>query len=99
MDIVLTIVSLVGAVFWLPLSWRFFKNWQKRENPISLAIAGLTVFQSWGLCMAGWSVARGSDVNPKWAHAGFMFGSLLMCILFFVSFKWAERSFKEDRNK
>ena len=99
MDVILTIIALIGAVCWLPLSWRFFKSWQDRKNPVSLAISSLALFQSWGMVMSGWSITRGHSVDPRWAHAGYMFVSILVCILFFVAFRWSNTSFKEGRAK
>lgn len=65
---ILSLVAFSLAVGWIPIVWKFLRNWQARHNPISLAIAILAAFATWMAIVPYWLV--GDSVSPKGVAIG-----------------------------
>lgn len=91
-------VSLIScgiALFWLPITLRFYKAWRLRQNPISLAIAWLTMVVSYAHMIVGFDRAGG--IPPIWILSLSVGLSATACANFYFAFFWAKKKFLSGR--
>lgn len=85
-----------GAVLlWAPILLRFYRNWARRSNPISLAICAAVILLMW-LAIAGiWAVL--GDVRVEVVTFVSTAVSLVVAAYANFTFYWAEKKFNENR--
>jgi len=85
------IVALVVALAWLPVLLRFFRSWQARGNPISLAICVLVL-------MALYVPPYLASTLPRsWPVATVVAIDVITCMTFYVTIYYASRKFPDTR--
>lgn len=81
-------IALLLMVAWLPVMWRFFRQWRHRRNPISMAICLLVAFA----CYVNFTlIVMRSGVNDELTHMSLLFVETVFCLTFYVSFRRAEK--------
>lgn len=91
----LRISSVVLGAAWLPIIYRFFKQWRERKNPVSLSICLALLLLAYGDLLA-FAVYGGLSTTAalRGAWAGLQ---LLGCVLFYLSFWWADAKYRGER--
>lgn len=84
------VLLLVVAVGWAPIALRFFRGWQRRRNPVSLAICATVSFVVYANIMAATAVL-GLD-NGRAALLTLIFDVIVLAN-FYASFRWAREWF------
>jgi hypothetical protein len=93
----LWILAALAALGWGPIVWHFFRAWQVRKNPISLAICILILFSTYVDLML---ILQVDGVLAGRISAWLMFGfSLLTCVNFHLSFFWSKRLFEPRKTR
>ena len=87
------IAAVVVALGWLPVFIKFFRSWQARTNPVSLAICILVAL---AIYLPTYAVLT---LPPSWPLATFLTLDSFSCIAFYVAFWWSHRYFKSDRSR
>jgi len=90
---------LAGAavVLWVPILLRFYRNWVKRGNPISLSICAAVLLLMW-IAVAGiWGIT-GSVRREVVAYVS-TGCSLLVASYANLTFYWAGRKFDDPRTR
>ena len=96
MDIVLSVLSILLAVAWLPIIGTFYVAWRNRKNPVSLAICWHVLVVSYShLLYVLVTTFEADHYGVSIVSLGF---SLLACLNFYVSFYWSEHKFHDQRN-
>lgn len=89
--------ALAGGtvLLWSPILLRFYRNWIKRSNPISLAICAAVTLLMW-LAVAGvWAVV--GDVRVEVVTFVSTAVSLAVALYANFTFYWAEKTFDQNR--
>lgn len=57
--------ALTGAtaILWAPIVVRFYQNWIKRNNPISLAICAAIILIVWLSVTGVWAITRSVEIE------------------------------------
>lgn len=87
MNIVLLALSALLALGWLPILFKFFRNWRERNNPISLAICFAIAFTVY-LCLIPF---LGNVSDPVVTGLAIQGANAATCAFFHISFGWAKR--------
>jgi hypothetical protein len=87
-----------GAVaLWVPILLRFYKNWLKRHNPISLAICAAVILLIWLAIAGAWVVSGSVRVEiVTFVSTGI---SALVALYANFTFYWAKRKFNDKREE
>ena len=96
MKLTLTVLSIVLAIAWLPLAWRFLRGWRNRKNPVSLAIcAALCLFTYTNVMLA-------LELNDGESWEFFTIATrafdVIVLVNFYVAFKWSAKKFPDARS-
>jgi len=80
---------------WIPILLRFYRNWVKRSNPISLSICAIILLLMWI------SVAGAWDLTGQISRAAIPYvtttGSLAIAMYAHLTFYWARKKFDSSR--
>ena len=96
MDTLYYILSATSSVLWIPILIKFYRNWNERNNPVSLAICVLIFFVIW-TAVAGFWILSG-DISPSLIVTCFAAFSSCLAIVFHISFHLSEAKFSNSRN-
>jgi hypothetical protein len=88
------VIAVAQCVAWLPILWRFVRNWSDRHNPVSLAICSLVLLAAYVGAAPFWLT---SHVDISWVAGAVSLLNLLVCLNFYAAFGWSRRKFKDDR--
>lgn len=87
------VLSGVSVLLWVPILLRFYRNWVKRHNPISLAICATLLLLIW-IAIAGiWTVM--GDVRKEMVSFTTTGMSALIASYTHFTFYRAEKKFQE----
>ena len=91
----LKVTSILLGLFWVPIIYRFFIQWRLRQNPVSLAICLALILLAYGDLLA-FVIYSGFDMVLM-ARAAWAGLQVLGCLLFYLSFWWADAKYRGER--
>lgn len=96
MNPILSVLSIVLALAWLPLTLRFLRGWRSRRNPVSLAIcAALCLFMYMNVLFL--LVALHGASWRFYTIATHVF-EVVVVVNFYIAFKWSAIKFPDARH-
>lgn len=92
---IVAVLSCVLALAWLPLAIRFYRGWQRRRNPVSLAIFASALLYAYTNVIFALALTDQASWH-FFAIATHVFG-VVVVINFYVSFYWSDKKFEGER--
>jgi 4-amino-4-deoxy-L-arabinose transferase-like glycosyltransferase len=92
-----TLVAALSAIAWVPILIKFLRAWLTRRNPVSLAICLVIAFIIYTDVIT-LSVYAFSG-NPTWSFAAICGLNMVVCCNFYFSIRWADKTFRDKREK
>lgn len=89
------VLLLMVAVGWFPIALRFLRGWQRRRNPVSLAICATVSFVVYANIMAA-TMVIGPDNRQAAIFLTLIF-DIIVLMNFYASFRWARKRFAKTR--
>ena len=91
------VLAGTAVVLWTPILLRFYRNWIKRGNPISLSICAAVLLLMWIAVAGAWQVTGGVQKElVAYVTTGC---SLAVAGYANFTFYWARKKFDESREK
>lgn len=97
MSFALPVLSIVLAVAWIPLAFRFKRGWKNRRNPVSLAICAAVLLFSYRNALT--SLALIDETTWSFVTIATHVFEVIVVINFYFAFRWSDAKFAEARRE
>jgi len=88
-------LATLATLVWIPVLIRFFRAWQNRKNPVSLAICAMIATAVWEAVAHVWMADN--NISERVLMVAFSLVSILVALNFHLAFYWSRRKFPEER--
>lgn len=90
-----TLIAAVLSIGWIPILLKFYRAWNSRRNPVSLAICLVIAYLIYNniVDLAVYAFSG----NPTWSMGALNIFNMLVCVNFYVAIRWSNRHFSEAR--
>lgn len=91
--------ALAGAavLLWVPILLKFYRNWIRRGNPISLAICSAVLLLMWIAIAGMWDIS--GQIRREVISYVSTACSALVAVYANLTFYWARKKFDDNRQK